>query len=64
MDQISFVHQPIHMIVEWNANKWHMVHKELGKMTKVSQGFRNKKKGWSETRFKKATENHQGVGFV
>ena len=35
------------MSVEWNGNKLHKVHKELGEMTKVFQGFR--KKGWSQT---------------
>ena len=34
MDQIFFVHQPIHMIGEWNAKK------RLGELTKVFNGFR------------------------
>ena len=33
LDQIFFVHQPIHMIVEWNANKLHKVNKKLGEMS-------------------------------
>ena len=45
MDQIFFVIQTIHMIVEWNAKKLHKVYKKLGEMTNVFQSFRNPDKG-------------------
>ena len=32
LDQILFVHQPIHMIVDWNAKKLHKIHKKLGEI--------------------------------
>ena len=43
--------------------KKHKIHKKLGEMSKVFQGFRNPKKGGQKQFFKKAPENHLGVGF-
>ena len=44
MDRIFFVHQPINMLLKWNAKKLHNVNKKLGEMTKDFKGFRNSKK--------------------
>ena len=46
------------MIVEWNVKKMHKVIIKLGEMTKVSQGFRNPKKGGHKHFFKKVLENY------
>ena len=58
LDQIFFLHQPIHMIVEWNKKRLHKVNKKLGEMTKVCKGFINPKKGGHIHFFKKAPKNH------
>ena len=63
MGPIFFVHQTIHLIVEYNAKKLHKVNKKLGKIIKVFKGFRTPKQGGHRHFLKKTPGNHQGVGI-
>ena len=56
LDQIFFVHQLIHVIVEGNAKKLHKNNTNLDEMTKVFKGFRTPKKSGNNHFFRKLQE--------
>ena len=43
MDQIFYLDQSIHLVVEWNTKGLHKINIKLDEMTKVVQGLINKK---------------------